>query len=238
MFDLQLPFEIRNPFIPRKAPPVNILHKGGRALLGLATHGATAAATAAAIGLLVWKLRRDAQCDTLRAARERVARLDTTIAQGSTYEPSIRDCVEGESHDIVVEEDEIEDGAVDGDVDESPPGIARRGPARRRILKRKKMVHQVYEDAHGTVSGPFLGDVIAQARNIYNGGPSDSYHRQLARSFMVRLMTNAHMRPFHINQYIDRMVCCVFRNTVIQAEAALDWEALRVLGDVHDTYPH
>lgn len=225
-----LPFGLADAFVPRKAPPVNILHKGGRALKTVATHGVTAVAAVAVAALVYWKIRRDRKHNGLREAKARAARLDTVIAAGCVYAPRLRDCVEGETHDVVVEEDATDDD----EGDEGPPGLARRGPALRRIARRKKMVHEVYSDGMGTVSGPFLGDVIAQARNIYNGGSSDVYHRQLARSFMVRLMTAAGMRPFHINHNIDRMVCCVFRKTSVQVEAAADWEAMRMLGDVKD----
>jgi len=153
-----------------------------------------------------------------------LAPLDNRVASGNDYEPSSRDCVDGEAHDYIETEVVCEDDGIAGDNDDAPPGLARRGPAARRIARRKKVVHTPYNG--GTVNGAFLGHVVAQARNIYNGGPTDYYHRCLARSYMVRLLTEQRVRPAHINAHIDMMVCAVFHNTSLQYQALAMWKAL------------
>jgi len=164
-------------------------------------------------------------------ARHDVEDIETAVATGAYYEPSYRDCISGEQHDVVVPEIEDSGDGADGDADdeqcsEAPTGA--RGPTSRR-LARKKVVHKVYEGTSGIVHKPFLGDVIAQARNVYNAGASDHYHRQLARMFMVRLMSAAGMRPAHINYHIDEMVVAVFLHTERQLTAARQWESAEML---------
>lgn len=143
--------------------------------------------------------------------------LDSLVASGNEYETSLRDCADGETHDVVVEEDEVvEMPAAEG-------GGVERLPAVRRMRK-KKIVHTPYQG--GYIHGAYLGDVVARARNIYNNGPSDQYHRALARAYMVRIMTEHKVRPAHINNHIDLMVCAVFHKTSVQYAADDMWDAM------------
>lgn len=172
-------------------------------------------------------------------AQDDVNSIETIIASGECYESTLRDCVAGEQHDVVVSEDVDEGDVVDGDADDDTPTIepARsRGPASRR-LARKKVVHKVYEGQSMVAHKPFLGDVVAQARNVYNAGASDHYHRQLARAYMVRLMSAAGMRPAHINYHIDEMVVAVFLQTSRQLEAEDKWKSACLLGRIR-THRH
>lgn len=167
-------------------------------------------------------------------AQDDVNSIETIIASGECYESALRDCVTGEQHDVIVSEDVNESDGVDGDADDDPTTQGpsqRRGPATRR-LARKKVVHKVYEGQSMVVHKPFLGDVVAQARNVYNAGASDHYHRQLARAYMVRLMSAAGMRPAHINYHIDEMVVAVFLQTSRQLEADDKWKSACLLGRI------
>jgi hypothetical protein len=165
---------------------------------------AAAALVAAASFTLGWLLRRRRACNAI--ADSGVSQL---IAEGYAHDPPLRDCCDGETHDLIVVETQQEvTPVVDNDVD-APPGIAvRRGPASRRIAVRKKYVH---EEVRGNiVNGPFLGWVVAQARLVYNGRDASSHNKALARAFMVRKLQEAGVRPQHIDEHIDQMVLAVF----------------------------
>lgn len=187
-----------------------------------------------AISLFQFGARRVARVKELLQAQDDVDDLTQIVSSGHDYEVELRDCLEGEQHDVVVPEVVDEDAVVkevvadDGNVAEVRTF---RGPSVRR-LARKKVVHKVYEGQSGVVHKPFLGDVVAQARNVYNAGPSDCYHRQLARAFMVRLMSAAGMRPAHINYHIDEMVVAVFVKTERQLAADRMWQSAVWLGRI------
>lgn len=165
--------------------------------------------------------------------------IETIVASGECYESTFRDCVAGEQHDVVVLEDVCEGDGIAGDADDGSTdkrSSHTRGPSTRR-LARKKMVHKVYEGDSMVAHKPFLGDVVAQARNVYNAGASDHYHRQLARAYMVRLMSAAGMRPAHINYHIDEMVVAVFLQTSRQLEAEEKWKSACLLGRIRTHRP-
>lgn len=178
--------------------------------------------------------RHMARVSQLLQAQNDVDDLTTIVVSGHDYEIEYRDCVQGEQHDAVVLEDVDEGDGVEGVTFEDgsvETPAAGRGPVSRR-LARKKVVHKVYEGQSCVVHKPFIGDVVAQARNVYNSGPSDCYHRQLARAFMVRLMSAAGMRPAHINYHIDEMVVAVFLKTDRQLAADRMWRSAEWLGRI------
>jgi hypothetical protein len=162
--------------------------------------------------------------------------VSTIIAEGYAYNPSCRDCLEGEKHDFVDVEGVCEDEDTDGDDSDAPPGLtppfpgsrSSRGPAVRRIAVRKKYVHKTHSG--GLVNGNFLGHVVAQARLVYNSRDANTHNKNLARSYMVRQMIEANMRPQHIDENIDKMVLAVFFMTDDQIVNVANEKKLRALG--------
>lgn len=222
-------FEINNvfPFVHKVVPKVATVVKQpgiGSIIVGGIMTGAKVGAMctggvacAAGVGYLLVRLAAKRSASTrIAALDETLACLDKIVADGNEYNPALRDCDEGEHPDLVVEEEEVvELPAPTG-------GEATKVRATRR--RKKKVVHTPYEG--GVVSGAYLGDVVARARNIYNAGPSDHYHRALARAYMVRLMTEHNMRPSHINQHIDLMGCAVFHKNSVQYNAEGLWDTM------------
>jgi hypothetical protein len=146
--------------------------------------------------------------DTVDTALKRLA---DYVASADAYEPDVRDAVDGERHDFVshevVEDDEDDDGSEDGD---APPGLARprRGPASRRVARRKVRVHA---DGSGKARrDSYYGEVVAEARVHHFARGYDAYNAQLARSFMVRTMQAHGIRASHIASRIEDMVTAVF----------------------------
>jgi len=186
---------------------------------------------AAAAGFLLWRRRR-------AVAQVRGTGVPALVAAAADYEYVYRDCLDGEQHDKIVVEDKGEGDGSPPDADgesvvsssdtapKKPKAV--RGPASRRVAVRKKLVHTAY---HGNfVSQSFKGDVIAQARLLYNARIPDSHTRCLARSFMVRKMTEAGMRTFDIESNIDNMVVAVFFVTDAQRSAMRNEKILTQAG--------
>lgn len=200
--------------VPKKTVAERLLGGVVRCAKLAAVSGAVATGVAVA-GFVVWKLsvgrrRRVTELDRI------LAPLDTIVAEGNEYETTLRDCADGELHDEVQE--------VEEDVELPPVNGGAPVTVKTKRLRKKKIVHTPYDG--GVLRGAYLGDVVARARNIYNGGASDGYHKALARAYMVRLMTEHKVRPAHIGNNIDRMVCAVFYKTSVQFTADEMWEAV------------
>jgi hypothetical protein len=155
--------------------------------------------------------------------------LDGAIAQGVNYEPGTRDCEPGELHDFLDEEIAPEDESADGNEDASG-GKRGRGPATRRLYKRKKFVHETM--AGGVASSAYLGHIIAEARNIYASRAATSNHVAAARLFLARLMKEHGMRPTHINSKLDACVLAVFYVTDEERATEKAWDELRRVGRI------
>lgn len=135
------------------------------------------------------------------------------------YRPDLRDCLPGESHDIIVEEYYDED---DDDDDGAPPGLAppaggeqprprRRAPRRDQYqirVVRKKYRHRPYENFG--ITGEYLSHVVAEARVRFNGKVASRSAEEAARDFMVRMMREHGVRAGDINDNITKMVTSVF----------------------------
>jgi hypothetical protein len=170
------------------------------------------AASVAAAAFGGWRLRRHRRSCFEPDVAERLGLLPYVI-DGHHYEPGTRDCLPGESHDVIVEEDQQTDEVATSDSHEAGDGNepafgGLRGPATRRVQKRKKFVHKT--DVSGGAHMPYLSHVVAEARNQYATRVANSHNIALARSYMVRLMQQHGMRATHINEVVDMMVVAVF----------------------------
>lgn len=194
--------------------------------------GTAFGAACAVAGALAARWVRHKYCDTIVASTG----VSALIAEGYAYDPDSRDCLEGEKHDYVDIEDIHQDEGTDGDGTTAPSGAGStssgrapaRGPAVRRIAVRKKYVHKTHTG--GLVNSNFLGHVVAQARLVYNGRDANTHNKNLARSYMVRLMTEANMRPQHIDEHIDKMILAVFFLSDDQITEMKNEKKLRALG--------
>jgi len=151
-------------------------------------------AAAAGVGVAVYY--RHTLWNWWRAARisRCVSKYEEFVASSALYVPGVRDCEEGEQADVLVSETVTEPGVEEG--------------VSVRVTKKKKYVHRPFDGAG--VSGPYLSDVVADARLHYNHREATPYNKALAKAYMVRAMTSHGMRASHITQHIDAMVLAVF----------------------------
>lgn len=196
-----------------------------------------AKATGVTVGLAVaggfcyWQYRVFRREYLLEQAREKLRPVVDINAAGVLYSPELRDCLAGEQADLVVDEEE-DAPPPSPPADEEPPvahplpghGPAH-GPARRRVLKRKKYAHMAVS-GDGIMNEGFLGFVVAKAKAAYGGRRPDDHNRQLARMFMIREMQNANVRPSHISEHIGKMVAAVWYVSSQDVEAAELWKAV------------
>jgi len=199
----------------------------------------SALAGAAAVGYCVFELvrrRRNAMYNDNVLTNAGI--LDLIVA-AEHYEPETRDCLPGESHDIVVADFEDEGESVDGSEEESDhagaSGSRRRRPSGRRVAKRKKYVHEPFKG--GAVNGTYLSNVVAEARNVYGARMASEHTCALARGFMVRRMSEHGMRPAHIDAHVDRMVVAVFTITANELEARRAYSVCKAAGRIRMGLP-
>lgn len=216
----------------KKAPESLVSNVVKGCVVGLRTGG-----TLVGGALAIWGAVAAARHYRRRKARTTIlsdTQVVSLVTDAAHYDPAFRDCQPGESHDILVYEDEEENeavvGAEEGTDSDAPPGLRRRKPVTRRVQKRKKYVHE--PDERGAARESYLSFVVIEARNVYGARAATEHNMSLARGYMVRLMKEHGVRPSHIDGNIDRMVNAVFLLTDTQLQARRDFERLHDAGRI------